>query len=85
MPSPTPSPAVCISRSLEIDRPDGTEVKSFSLDPDCTYRVALAPGVYVVRLKQRQGIGGSKDLPKTIQIEAGRTTRLDLSIDTGIR
>ncbi len=85
VPSPTPSPQICSSRGLAIFREDGrTQVTSFNLQPDCTYRVALPPGRYVVRLKP--GVSGfSKDLPATVQIESGRTTRLDLHIDTGIR
>jgi hypothetical protein len=85
VPSPTPPPQVCTSRGLAIFRADGrTLVTSFNLQADCTYRVALPPGEYVVRLKP--GVFGfSKDLPKTVQIESGRTTRLDLHIDTGIR
>ena len=34
---------------------------------------------------QRRGIDSSKDLPYTVTISAGQTTRLDSSIDTGIR
>lgn len=86
VPSPTPSPAVCTSRGLTVRDP-GTnlEAASFSLQPDCTFRVALKPGTYIVELARGQGIGGSKDLPKSVEIESGRTVRLDISIDTGIR
>ncbi|HET8632095.1 MAG TPA: hypothetical protein VFL91_32100 [Thermomicrobiales bacterium] len=86
VPTPTPPPAVCTARALAIDAADGrTPVATVQLQPDCTYRVALPPGIYVVRLAQRPGIGGSKDLPKTVTIASGQTTRLDISIDTGIR
>jgi hypothetical protein len=34
---------------------------------------------------QRRGIDSSKDLPQTVTISTGQTTRLDISIDTGIR
>lgn len=85
VPTPTPSPQVCTARGLAIDAADGkTPVTSFNLRPDCTYRVALAPGQYVVRLKSG-GFGFSKDLPKTVTIQRGQTTRLDIHIDTGIR
>ena len=84
VPTPTPSPAVCTSRGLIILAGDGkTEVTNFNLQSDCTYRVALKPGTYVVQLKP--GGGFSRDLPKTVQIQSGQTTRLDLTIDTGIR
>jgi hypothetical protein len=46
--------------------------------------VTLKPGTYIVDI-QRQGIGGSPQLPKTVTIRAGETIRLDISIDTGIR
>ena len=86
VPTPTPPPEVCTSRGLTIYEADGkTEVTSANLQPDCSYRVSLKPGTYVVGLKQGRGIGFSKDLPKTVQIESGKTVRLDISIDTGIR
>ncbi len=85
VPTPTPSPSVCTARGLAIFAANATTpVTSFSLAPDCTYRVTLSPGQYVVRL--RPGVFGfSKDLPKTVTIQRGQTTRLDVHIDTGIR
>ena len=86
-PSPTPAPAVCTARGLAIYGADGaTEVARFALQPDCTYRVALPPGRYVVRLAgPAPGVGGGRNLPATVTIASGQTTRLDLDIDTGIR
>ena len=85
-PSPTPPPQVCAAAGLSIFQRDGTtEVESFNLHEDCTYRLALTPGTYVVRLRPESRLQFSKDLPKTVEIESGRTTRLDFSIDTGIR
>ena len=45
------------------------------IDVKHTYRVEL----------QHRGIDSSKDLPQTVTISTGQTTRLDISIDTGIR
>lgn len=85
VPPPTPSPAVCTARGLAVFAANGTTpVTSFNLRPDCSFRVALAPGDYVVRLKSG-GFGFSKDLPRTVTIQRGQTTRLDVHIDTGIR
>src|SRR5579864_3136920 len=85
VPAPTPSPAACTARGLVVfDALTGAEATRFDLAFDCTYRVALAPGSYRVEL-QRRGIDSSKDLPRTVTISAGQTTRLDISIDTGIR
>jgi hypothetical protein len=83
-PPPTPSQQVCLARGLIILASDGmTVVTSFHLLPDCTYRVALPPGSYIVQLKPEGGV--SRDLPKTVQILRGQSVRLDLTIDTGIR
>ena len=85
VPAPTPSPAACSARGLVVfDAQTGAEVTRFDLASDCTYRVALSPGTYRVEL-QRRGIDSSKDLPQTVTISTGQTTRLDISIDTGIR
>jgi hypothetical protein len=68
-----------------VFRPDGkTQVTELSLQPDCTYRVALPPGQYEVRLESN-GIERSADLPKIVTIASGQTEHLDISIDTGIR
>lgn len=86
VPPPIPSPEICTARGLSVrDAKSDKEVARFSLAGDCTYRVALKPGAYVVDLVRTQRIGGSKDLPKTVEIESGKTVRLDVSIDTGIR
>ena len=85
VPPPTPSPAACTARGLVVyDVNTGAETARFALGPDCHYQVALAPGTYRVEL-DRRGIDFSKDLPRVVQITAGQSTRLDLSIDTGIR
>lgn len=85
VPPPTPTSAVCTARGLVVyDVTTGAEVARFPLAPDCSYQVALAPGSYRVEL-DRRGIDFSTDLPSTVQITAGQSTRLDLSIDTGIR
>ncbi|MGH2457637.1 MAG: hypothetical protein ACRDIY_02080 [Chloroflexota bacterium] len=85
VPTPTPSPRVCTARGLVIFASNGTTpVTSFNLRSDCGYRVALAPGLYVVRLKPGD-FGFSKDLPKRVTIQRGQTTSLDFAVDTGIR
>ena len=70
---------------LVVYRADtGAEAARFPLGPDCRYSVALSPGSYRVELNRR-GIDFSRDLPRVVTITAGQTTRLDVSIDTGIR
>ena len=83
-PPATPSPEVCAARGLVIYRADGrTEVTRLDLGPDCSYRVGLRAGTYVVQLKP--GGGFSRDLPKSVRIERAEAVRLDIDIDTGIR
>ncbi|HEV7664394.1 MAG TPA: hypothetical protein VGQ62_12715 [Chloroflexota bacterium] len=85
VPPPTPSPAVCTARGLVIYQVDtGAEAARFPLGPDCSYRVSLPSGSYRVEL-DRRGIDSSKDLPRVVAITVGQTTRLDISIDTGMR
>jgi hypothetical protein len=85
VPPPTPSPAACTARGLVVYQADtGAEVARFALGPDCSYSAALPPGNYRVEL-DRSGIDRSMDLPRVVTITAGQVTRLDVSIDTGIR
>ena len=56
-PPATPSPEVCAARGLVIYRADGrTEVTRLELGPDCSYRIALRAGTYVVQLKPGGGL-----------------------------
>ena len=48
------------------------------------YRLALSPGRYAVRLPGKPGIGRIVK-PQTARVLRGRYTRVDFSIDTGIR
>ena len=48
------------------------------------YRVALAPGRYAVRLPGKPAMGRIVK-PQTVRVLRGRYSRVDLSIDTGIR
>jgi hypothetical protein len=59
-------------------------VATVTADPETGYVVSLKPGTYVVDIPH-QGVGGSRELPKTVTIRSGETVRLDISIDTGIR
>jgi hypothetical protein len=48
------------------------------------YRVALAPGRYAVRLPGKPVLGRIVK-PQTVRVLRGRYSRVDFSIDTGIR
>ena len=83
-----PDPAVFTSRHLLVYQADGkTLVKEISIQPagyKGIYNVSLAPGTYVLD-SPRLGVGGAKGLPETVIIEAGKTSIVDVDIDTGIR
>ena len=57
-------------------------VKEISLNSTGNYKVELNPGIYVL---DTDHIGIGKDIPKEVRIETGKTTILNISIDTGIR
>jgi len=80
-----PPPAAYAMRSINIFREDGaTLVANVRIKLDGTYRVALAPGSYVVDIA-RTGMDRARSLPKTIVITTGQIVRLNIHIDTGMR
>ena len=84
VPCPVP-PEAYTSREIVIYKADGhTEVTRQNFRSDGTYRIDLPPGVYIVNIL-KSAVGGSKNLPQTVIIEAGKILKLDFSIDTGIR
>jgi hypothetical protein len=81
----TPMPEVYTSRTIVVYEEDGqTEVKRVPVQPDGTYDIRLFAGNYVVDIG-RSGIDSAADLPKTVHINGGQVTQLDIDIDTGIR
>jgi hypothetical protein len=87
--SPTPPPPdVFTSRYLIVYAADGatkvTDVPIQAAGLHGTYSISLRPGTYVLDVPHT-GIGHASPLPKTIIIEGGRTTIVDVDIDTGIR
>jgi hypothetical protein len=85
---PVPDPAVFTSRKLLLYEADGrTFVEEIPIQAAGyygVYNITLKPGTYIVDY-QTKGVSGAKGLPATIEIEAYRTTTLDVDIDTGIR
>lgn len=79
------SPEAYAARKIVVYLADGaTKVKEGDIDAKGLYRVELNAGTYVVDINHA-GLDRSEDVPRTVTIEAGRTTLLDIAIDTGIR
>jgi len=76
--------AAYAARPITISSVSGTVVATVVADPATGYAVPLAPGTYRVDIPHT-GIGGSRDLPAAVTIRGGGITRLNISIDTGIR
>jgi hypothetical protein len=76
--------AAYAARPITITTAGGTLVTSVTADPGTGYSVTLIPGTYIVDVAHA-GIGGSRELPKTVTIRSGETVWLNISIDTGIR
>jgi hypothetical protein len=62
----------------------GRVVAQTRSDAKGRYRIALSPGSYDVRTKERIGIRQLPS-PHTVHVRAGHWDRIDFFIDTGIR
>ena len=63
---------------------NGRVVRRTRTNDQGRYRVALAPGLYAVRITPRPSIGRGLE-PVRARVMRARFRRLDFSIDTGIR
>lgn len=64
---------------------DNKKIAQINARPDGMYKIELYAGSYAVKL-EKQGFGiGSSNLPATAVISPGKTTNLNIEIDTGIR
>jgi hypothetical protein len=78
-PSPVSNIRIVISSGA------GETVTSVTTDTHGDYRIDLPTGTYRVDIGPLAGMEYTKDLPAVVAVSAGRETRLDLYIDTGIR
>jgi len=80
---PTPTPDEYGVRQIVIKAGNGqVEVARASIGPEGNYSIVLLAGVYVVDINYAGG-DLAQGLPKTVQLEAGETLRLDVTIETG--
>lgn len=73
---PAKNVTLVFSRNGQVVRPARTNDQG-------RYRVALAPGLYAVRLAPKPSIGRGPE-PEQVRVVRGRFRRVDFSIDTGI-
>lgn len=76
--------AVYDARQIIVTTTNGEPAGSMTPDPVSGYSFHLRPGVYIIDIS-RSGIDYSPDVPATVTISPGITTRHDIHIDTGIR
>jgi hypothetical protein len=74
-----------VETEVAIESADGEELRSVRTDADGSFRIALAPGRYL--LTPRPPAGEPDLLPRslTVTVEAGRLARVTLILDTGLR
>ncbi len=84
-PTAVPPAETYTTRGIYIFLEDGkTALKKLMFLPDGTYRIELPEGKYVIDYISI-GKDRAKNLPQPVVIQKGKTTQLDLEIDTGIR
>ena len=72
------------SRSLLLINDDGV-VSKLALGAGGTFHAVLPTGRYTIDLTECEFLGCSTALPRTLAIQPGETTTLDIDIDTGVR
>lgn len=83
-PCPTQPSAYALRKILVYDEAKKNLLHTVDIDSQGLYFIDLLPARYTVDLKP-SGIDRTVDLPKVAEIHASSVTRLDVSIDTGIR
>jgi hypothetical protein len=83
-PCPTP-PSAYAARKVQVWNATHDQLlHTVDIDNGGFYSINLGPATYVVDLKPN-GADRSSDVPATVAIKDGQTTKLDIRIDTGIR
>ena len=79
-PKPVPN------REVRIETTGGTLAATVTTDGKGDFTVTLAPGNYVVRVQAGAGlVGMQQTTPPQVQIIAGHTIYVQITLDTGIR
>jgi hypothetical protein len=83
-PCPTPPDAYALRKVLVYDEAKTKLLFTVDIDSQGLYLVDLAPARYTVDVK-KAGIDRATGVPAVIEIKANTVTKLDISIDTGLR
>jgi hypothetical protein len=83
-PCPTPPGAYALRKVLVYDESGKTLRFTVDIDSQGLYVIDLAPGKYLVDVK-KAGIDRASGVPAVVEIRANLVTKLDISIDTGLR
>jgi hypothetical protein len=83
-PCPTPPDAYKLRKILVYNEAKTSLLHTVDIDSQGAYFIDLAPAKYTIDLKG-SAADSTGDLPKTVEIHANAVTRLDVSIDTGLR
>jgi hypothetical protein len=83
-PCPTPPDAYALRKVLVYDEAKTKLLYTVDIDSQGLYLVDLAPARYSVDVK-KAGIDRASGVPAVVEIKANTVTKLDISIDTGIR
>jgi hypothetical protein len=85
-PEPTPSPEVYAAWQIVILTENGNrEIAIADIDSNGNYQVLLSVGTFMVTAKPLNVKGFSAQQAYPVEILKGKTTQLDIRIDTGIR
>jgi len=73
------------SRKVLVSKQTAELLFSIPILNDGTFGIEIPTGTYVLDLSDCVFLGCQRSLPKSIKIEAGKVTEINIDIDTGIR
>lgn len=83
-PCPTPPGAFAARKVLVYDEAGTKLLYTVDIDSQGLYLVDLAPARYTVDIT-KTGIDRASGVPQVVEIKANAVTKVDISIDTGLR
>jgi hypothetical protein len=83
-PCPTPPGAYELRKVLVFNEAGTTLMHTVDIDSQGAYLVDLPPARYTVDVK-KVGIDRANGVPAVVEIKANTVTKVDISIDTGLR